>query len=55
MEKTEKEIRGKSENRFRRDSRVLYRKVSVYITEMYGRDTEGMKYGEEETEIFPGK
>ena len=43
IKNTGKEIRGKSENRFRRGSRVLYRKVSVYIPDISGRDTARIK------------
>ena len=54
-ENTGKENRRKSENRFRRDSRVFNGKVSVYIPDIYGRGTEGMKYVEKETADISGK
>lgn len=54
-EKRERKIREKPENRFRRDSRVFNGKASVYITDIYGRDTEGMKYAEKETADISGK
>jgi hypothetical protein len=41
--KAEKEIREKTENRFRRDSRVFNGKVSVYILDISGHDTARIK------------
>lgn len=55
MEKTGKENHGKPENRFAAVYGLFAHKASVYIPDIYGRDTEGMKYVEKETADISGK